>query len=179
MTMQGMAQGVAVLRDLAQSPATARHVSAKLARHFIADDPPPAAIDRLSKVFLSTNGDLPSVYRALIELPEAWTEPLSKFKSPSDYIYSTYRALELPVPEGPKALAPFELLGQRVFSSGLTRRLAGPVGGLGRLVGDHEAPGVGGSGGPARRFAHQYYSACAADARGGGERAQPHRHRPG
>ena len=114
----GMAQGVAVLRDLAQSPATARHVSAKLARHFIADDPPPAAIDRLSKVFLSTGGDLPSVYRALIELPEAWTEPLAKFKSPSDYIYSTYRALELPVPEGPKALAPFELLGQRVFSPG-------------------------------------------------------------
>ena len=50
----GMAQGVAVLRDLAQSPATARHVSTKLARHFIADDPPPAAIDRLAKVFLST-----------------------------------------------------------------------------------------------------------------------------
>ena len=54
----GMAQGVAVLRDLAQSPATARHVSAKLARHFIADDPPAAAIDRLSKVFLSTRWGL-------------------------------------------------------------------------------------------------------------------------
>ena len=114
----GMAQGVAVLQDLARSPATARHVSTKLARHFLADDPPAGAVDRLSKVFLSTKGDLPSVYRALIDLPEIWAQPLSKFKSPSDYIYSTYRALELPVPDGPKALAPFELLGQRVFSPG-------------------------------------------------------------
>ena len=99
----GMAQGVAVLRDLAQAQATARHVSTKLARHFIADDPPSAAIDRLSKVFLSTDGDLPSVYRALIDLPEAWAQPLSKFKTPSDYIYSSYRALELPLADGPKA----------------------------------------------------------------------------
>jgi uncharacterized protein (DUF1800 family) len=114
----GMAQGVAVLHDLARSKATARHVSTKLARHFIADDPPQAAIERLSRVFLSTDGDLPSVYRALIDLPDAWAQPLTKFKTPADYIHSSYRALELPVADGPKALAPFELLGQRVFSPG-------------------------------------------------------------
>jgi uncharacterized protein (DUF1800 family) len=114
----GVEQGEAVLQDLAKAPATARHVATKLARHFIADDPPAAAVDRLSKVFLSTHGDLPSVYRALIESPEPWAQPLAKFKTPSDYIYSTYRALELPVPEGPKAVGPFELLGQRVFSPG-------------------------------------------------------------
>ena len=114
----GMAQGVAVLTDLAESRATAHHISTKLARHFIADDPPATAVDRLSKVFLSTDGDLTSVYRALIELPEAWAQPLSKFKTPSEYIYSSYRALELPVPDGPKALASFELLGQRMFSPG-------------------------------------------------------------
>lgn len=114
----GITQGIAVLRDLAHSPATARHIATKLSRHFIADDPPASAVDHLSQVFLSTNGDLPSVYRALIDLPEPWVQPLSKFKTPSDYIFSSYRALELPVPEGQKALAPFELLGQRVFSPG-------------------------------------------------------------
>jgi uncharacterized protein (DUF1800 family) len=114
----GLEQGAAVLRDCAQSRATAHHVSTKLARHFVADDPPPAAIDRLSKVFLSTDGDLPSLYQALIDLPEAWTLPLSKFKTPSDYIFSSFRALELPVPDGPRALAPFEVLGQRMFSPG-------------------------------------------------------------
>jgi uncharacterized protein (DUF1800 family) len=114
----GLAQGASVLRDLARSKATARHVSTKLARHFIADDPPAAAVDRVSRVFLSTDGDLPSVYRALIDLPEAWTQPIAKFKTPVDYIHSSYRALELPVPDGPKALGAFELLGQRVYSPG-------------------------------------------------------------
>jgi uncharacterized protein (DUF1800 family) len=114
----GYTQGVAALRDLAASRATAQHIATKLCRHFIADEPPAAAVDRLSAVFLATSGDLPSVYRALIDAPEAWAEPLAKFKTPSDYIYSSYRALQLPVPEGQKALAPFELLGQRNFSPG-------------------------------------------------------------
>jgi uncharacterized protein (DUF1800 family) len=114
----GHAQGVAVLQDLAASPATAQHLATKLCRHFIADEPPPAAVDRLARVFLANSGDLPSVYRALIDAPEAWSAPLSKYKTPSDYIYSSWRALQLPVPDGPKAVAPFELLGQRNFSPG-------------------------------------------------------------
>ncbi len=114
----GLEQGVTVLRDLAHSKATAHHLSTKLARHFVGDSPPAEAIDRLSQVFLSTDGDLPSVYRALIDLPEAWAQPLAKFKTPSEYVLSSFRALDLPVPEGPKALASFEMLGQRTFSPG-------------------------------------------------------------
>jgi uncharacterized protein (DUF1800 family) len=114
----GYAQGVAVLHDLATARATAQHIATKLCRHFIADEPPPAAIDRLAGVFLASSGDLPSVYRALIDAPETWAVPLAKFKTPSDYIYSSYRALQLPVPAGQKALVPFELLGQRNFSPG-------------------------------------------------------------
>jgi uncharacterized protein (DUF1800 family) len=114
----GYAQGVAVLHDLATSHATAQHIATKLCRHFIADEPPAAAIERVAATFMATAGDLPSVYRALIDAPEAWAEPLAKFKTPSDYVYSSYRALQLPVPDGPKALAPFEMLGQRHFSPG-------------------------------------------------------------
>jgi uncharacterized protein (DUF1800 family) len=114
----GIAQGFAVLKDLARSPATAHHIATKLARHFIADDPPANAVDRLSEAFLSTDGNLTSLYRALIETPEVWAQPLSKYKTPTDYIYSSYRALELPIPEGPKAIGPFELMGQRMFSPG-------------------------------------------------------------
>lgn len=111
-------QGLAVLHDLASSRATSQHIATKLCRHFIADEPPVAAVDRVSQAFMTTSGDLPSVYRALIDAPEAWTVPLSKFKTPSDYLYSSFRALELPVPDEQKALAPFELLGQRHFSPG-------------------------------------------------------------
>ena len=54
----GVKQGRAVLADLARHPATAEHVATKLARHFIADDPPPALIEVLKKTFLDTDGDL-------------------------------------------------------------------------------------------------------------------------
>jgi uncharacterized protein (DUF1800 family) len=67
----GYDQGVAVLRDLASNPATAHFIATKLARHFIADDPPPRAVERIASAFLSSDGHLPTVYRALIESPKA------------------------------------------------------------------------------------------------------------
>lgn len=111
-------QGEAVLRDLAAKPATGRFIATKLARHFIADDPPANVVDVLSKAFVRSGGDLPTVYRALILAKESWEQPLSKYKTPADYIVSMYRALRLPVDSTRRALAAFELLGQRTFSPG-------------------------------------------------------------
>jgi uncharacterized protein (DUF1800 family) len=89
----GEAQARAVLHDLAASPATARHVSTKLARHFVADDPPPALVDRMSRAYLSSQGHLPAVYRALIDAPEAWAPGEPKFKTPWDWTASSLRGL--------------------------------------------------------------------------------------
>jgi uncharacterized protein (DUF1800 family) len=114
----GVKQGESILRDLAVSPKTARHVATKLARHFIADDPPPAAVDRLTKAWLDSDGHLPAVYAALVEAPESWARPLAKFKTPADYIHSSFRALGIPIREGRRALQPFEALGQRNFMPG-------------------------------------------------------------
>jgi uncharacterized protein (DUF1800 family) len=111
-------QGEAVLRDLAAKPATANFIATKLARHFIADDPSPAVVERIAKAFTKSHGDLPTVYRALIDSNEAWSEPLPKYKTPSDYIVSTYRALDLPVDMTRRGLASFEVLGQRTYSPG-------------------------------------------------------------
>jgi uncharacterized protein (DUF1800 family) len=111
-------QGEAVLRDVAAKPATAKFIATKLTRHFIADDPPPEAVAHVEKAFLRSRGDLPSVYRALVEAPEAWRTPLSKYKTPNDYIISTFRGLALPVEGRQKGLAAFELLGQRTWSPG-------------------------------------------------------------
>src|SRR5277367_4337795 len=61
----GVEQGRAVLADLARHPATAQHVATKLARHFIADDPPPSLIETLTKTFLDTDGDLRQVSKTL------------------------------------------------------------------------------------------------------------------
>jgi uncharacterized protein (DUF1800 family) len=114
----GYDQGVAVLRDLAANAATAHFIATKLARHFIADDPPPRAVERMASAFLSSDGHLPTVYRALIEAPESWAQPLAKYKTPNDYIVSTFRGLELPTDTGRSPLAPFEVMGQRTYSPG-------------------------------------------------------------
>jgi len=115
---QGLEQGIAVLTDFARNPATARHIADKLVRHFVADDPPAAAVERIARAFLASGGDLRAVYRALVDSPEAWAQPLPKFKTPSDYVISTYRGLALPVVERQGALASFEALGQRTYSPG-------------------------------------------------------------
>ncbi len=77
-----------------------------------------SAVEKLAKSFTEHHGDLPSVYRTLVELSEAWEQPLAKYKTPTDYIYSTHRALDLPVAATRRGLAAFELLGQRNFTPG-------------------------------------------------------------
>lgn len=112
------AQGLATLADLAIAPATAHHVATKLARHLISDDPPAAAIARIAQVFERTHGDLPAVYTAVIDSPEAWDGASPKFKSPQDYVLSLGRGLSLPAENEPRILSAFDLLGQRPFSPG-------------------------------------------------------------
>jgi uncharacterized protein (DUF1800 family) len=111
-------QGEAVLRDLAKHPATATFIATKLARHFIADEPPASAVERLCAAFTKSGGELRAVYRELVELSEPWSQPLAKYKTPADYIVSTYRALDLPIDSKRRGLASFELLGQRTYSPG-------------------------------------------------------------
>jgi uncharacterized protein (DUF1800 family) len=88
----GVDQGRAVLTDLARNPATARHIATKLARHFVADDPSPALVDRLVKRFIGTDGDLKEVARALISAPEAWEPKQAKIKRPAEWIVAALRA---------------------------------------------------------------------------------------
>jgi uncharacterized protein (DUF1800 family) len=89
----GEGQARAILLDLAAHPATARHVSTKLARHFAGDDPPAALVERLTKAYLASGGDLPTLYRVLISSPEPWaTRPL-KFKNPWEWTVSALRAV--------------------------------------------------------------------------------------
>jgi uncharacterized protein (DUF1800 family) len=112
------AQGLAVLTDLALAPATARHIARKLACHFMADDPPAAAIERLARAFEHSGGDLPTVYAAMIDAPQSWDESTAKFKTPQDYLFSMGRGLELPAESEPRVMNAFDVLGQRQFAPG-------------------------------------------------------------
>jgi uncharacterized protein (DUF1800 family) len=90
-----------------------------LARHFVADNPPPALVDRMTKAFLDNGGALPSVYRAMVEAPEAWAVPTAKFKTPWDWMVSALRGLGAPPAMfRPNFAAILERLGQPVWRSG-------------------------------------------------------------
>jgi uncharacterized protein (DUF1800 family) len=83
----------AALDWLAAHPATHRHLASKLARHFVADDPPPAVVDRLYDVLRDTGGDLGEMTRAIVALPEAWDPPLTKLRDPMELIVAAFRAM--------------------------------------------------------------------------------------
>lgn len=107
----GVGQGQAALADLARHPATARHIAFKLARHFVADSPPPALVDRLAAAYTASRGDLSAVYTALVTSDEAWDPRLAKLRSPAVYLSGVLRASGVrPKPE--QILAMLKALGQ-------------------------------------------------------------------
>ena len=115
---QGEAQARAILDDLAASPATARHLATKLARHFAGDQPPPAMVERLTRAWLQSAGDLPTVYRAIIASPEAWTAQAARFRTPWDWSLAALRAVGSRRLEPPAAGGLMVQLGQPVWRPG-------------------------------------------------------------
>ncbi|HTX47956.1 MAG TPA: DUF1800 domain-containing protein [Caulobacteraceae bacterium] len=111
----GEAQGRSALKDLAHHPATATHLATKLARHFIADDPPPAAVARIAAAYTASGGDLAATAAAIVDSPEAWAAPKVKLKTPDDYLVSTVRALDGPPLKGFQLIALLDRMGQRPF----------------------------------------------------------------
>jgi len=114
----GEKQAQAVLDTLATSPATAQHIATKLARHFAGDTPPPALVQRLQASFVKTGGDLPSLYRVLIDSPECWVPQPVKFKSPWEWTVSTYRALGMKEVQPLAAVGLLNQLGQPTWKPG-------------------------------------------------------------
>ncbi len=113
----GFEQGKAILLDLARNPATANHLSLKLARHFVSDDPPRSLVDRMARSYLDHDTDLAAVYRTLVMSPEAWGQAARKFKTPQDFLISSLRAGSIDVGNDPKPLlALLNTLGQPVFT---------------------------------------------------------------
>ncbi len=100
----GKADGDKVLDILARNPATARFISRELAQRFVADDPPPALVDRMAKTFHDTDGDIRAVLAAMFNSPEFFSEGAyrSKIKSPFEMAVSALRAtgakLDKPLP---------------------------------------------------------------------------------
>jgi uncharacterized protein (DUF1800 family) len=114
----GEHQARAVLADLAADPHTAAHIARKLAIHFVADDPPPQLVEHLRTRFLDSGGDLAAVASALIAAPQAWEPQPRKFKTPNEFLLSSYRAAGvLPQDVAKDVVQPLTALGQRPFAA--------------------------------------------------------------
>jgi uncharacterized protein (DUF1800 family) len=87
----GVNQGRAVLADLARQPATAALIAYKFAQHFVADQPPPSLVDKLTKSFTDSDGNLKELAKTLIAAEESWTVERTKLKRPSEWIISALR----------------------------------------------------------------------------------------
>ena len=88
----GEEEGERVIRALCRHPSTSRFVATKLVTHFVGDQPPAAAVDRIARVFRDTHGDLRAVSLALVDLDDAWSEGARKFRTPQDWLVAALRA---------------------------------------------------------------------------------------
>jgi uncharacterized protein (DUF1800 family) len=90
----GIRDGEQVLDMLASHPSTARFISAKLARRFVSDTPPPALVDRMAARFAQTHGDLQAVMTVLLTSPEFLSPDIyrAKIKTPFEFVVSAVRA---------------------------------------------------------------------------------------
>jgi uncharacterized protein (DUF1800 family) len=112
----GIAQGEAALADIARHPSTAKFIATKFARHFVADDPPPALVARLQGVFRKSDGDLKALAVALLDSDEAWQAPPTKLRSPYEFLVATGRLLARIPDDASRYLGGLNLLGQPLWS---------------------------------------------------------------
>jgi uncharacterized protein (DUF1800 family) len=114
---EGQAQARAVLADLAASPHTARHLALKIGRHFVSDDPPTTLTDRLARAYMTSRGRLDVVARTLVDSPEAWSPAATKFKTPYEFLVSSWRAIDAPPGDAGQVAVVLTSMGQRPFSA--------------------------------------------------------------
>jgi uncharacterized protein (DUF1800 family) len=113
----GKRDGEQVLDVLAKHPSTARFVSTKLARRFIADDPPASLVDRAAVRFRETDGDIREVVRTIVTSPEffAASARRAKVKTPLEFVVSAVRATDVQLGDGAAVANTLRQLGMPLY----------------------------------------------------------------
>jgi uncharacterized protein (DUF1800 family) len=117
-SQKGVKQGKAVLADLAGHPSTAKHIAEKLARHFVSDDPPGQLIGELARAFVNSGGDLPTVHAVLVNARDSWEATQRKYKTPEDFVISTFRAFNHVPDDTRTVFTALEMMGQSPYQPG-------------------------------------------------------------
>ncbi len=106
-----------VLDILVHQPATARFISRKLAQRFVADNPPPALIERMARTFREKDGDLREVMKTMLNSKEFWSQGAwrAKMKSPLEMIASAVRATGADVESASIVAGQLQQLGEPLY----------------------------------------------------------------
>ncbi len=113
----GIDEGEHALDILARSPATAKHLSFKLAQYFVADDPPKALVERMAQRYLATDGETRAVLETMFTSAEFWDPRYygAKFKTPYEYVVSCVRATGVPVRNYRPLYGTMQILGMPLY----------------------------------------------------------------
>jgi len=96
----GLSEGEHLLQRVAAHESTARFISTKLARRFVADDPEPAVIDSVTQSFLDSGGDIRVTLKTLLMLPQVRQTMSLKLKRPNEFSAALFRGLEIELNNG-------------------------------------------------------------------------------
>ena len=113
----GIDDGEKVLDIVAWHPATAHHVAFELAQRLVADDPPPALVDRAAARFRDTRGDLSEVVKTIVTSPEFLAPAArdAKFKTPFELVVSAVRTTGAAVSDGRAFVQTLQQLGEPLY----------------------------------------------------------------
>ena len=114
---RGEEEGDEVLDILSRAPATARFVTAKIARHFVSDDPPKTLVERCASEFTRTDGDIRETLNCIITSPEFFSRAAfrGKVKTPFELVVSALRAVNAQPDTTARSAQLVARLGQPIF----------------------------------------------------------------
>jgi uncharacterized protein (DUF1800 family) len=113
----GQQGGIEALTYLADSPATASHISTELAQRFVSDTPPPALVSRMVAAWESSDGDIATVLQAMVHSPQFFSRAnfRNKVKSPLEFVASAMRATDTPPDNPPALVSAVQLMGEPLY----------------------------------------------------------------
>ncbi len=113
----GEEQGIAVIKGLAKDKRTARFLAEKLCAYLVNDQPPQRLVDEVAKVYLRTDGHLPSVYEAII-FSDAFASRANyrtKFRTPFEFVVASLRTTDAQVSDYGPTLRALQAMGQPIY----------------------------------------------------------------
>ena len=113
----GVEEGEQVIRLLARHPSTARFISTKLVRRFVADDPPAELVKAATRTFTRTGGDIREVLRTIFAHPLFFSPPVyqAKVKKPLELVVSALRVVEADVEASPPLVRLMAEMGEALY----------------------------------------------------------------